>query len=603
MKTTLILFGALTLLPITTLQAQETYLKADFTEGIPSDFILYDIDGNEPSSDMAALGFAPGTPWIALPEGKEGNIVAASTSWYKKAGTSNDWMITPAFEVRDAAAILSWRAMASDAEYRDGYKVYISETGGQGTEDFTKDALSISKENASWTDRQISLAEYAGKTIRVAFVNTTKDRAMLYIDDIFAGIPSCIDFECELEQGIMTQYGDLYLSGKAIAKEEISSYTVSVTLGDQVMTETLSQSINAGASVTWTMSKPFSCQRGSMLPYTISIEANGDRAERQGKVSFIAHKVVAEEVTGTWCGYCVRGIVAMDQMRADHPDDYIGIAVHGSSANWTDAMAFDPTQYLDPLFARLNMSGYPHCTVNRQKKFTGDPANIPSYYEQAKSTTKPKVDIILTAQYNAELDRITAHTDLFSCSDDEDADYHCVYVMIENEVQGHGFGFWQNNYYAGVGGMGNFTNWPDVVPDSLMVYPDVARAIYGTYDGVADLYPSALEQGKTYSAEYVLDSIPSMIINRSNTELAVLLLNKNGVIVNADKIRLADLEGYTTSIRAIEMENSDKVADYIYTTDGKCLGAVAIETLRQGIYIVEERMANGKRRSHTIIVQ
>lgn len=108
MKTTLILFGALTLLPITTLQAQETYLKADFTEGIPSDFILYDIDGNEPSSDMAALGFAPGTPWIALPEGKEGNIVAASTSWYKKAGTSNDWMITPAFEVRDAAAILSW---------------------------------------------------------------------------------------------------------------------------------------------------------------------------------------------------------------------------------------------------------------------------------------------------------------------------------------------------------------------------------------------------------------------------------------------------------------------------------------------------------------
>lgn len=603
MKTTLILFGALTLLPITTLQAQETYLKADFTEGIPSDFILYDIDGNEPSSDMAALGFAPGTPWIALPERKEGNIVAASTSWYKKAGTSNDWMITPAFEVRDAAAILSWRAMASDAEYRDGYKVYISETGGQGTEDFTKDALSISKENASWTDRQISLAEYAGKTIRAAFVNTTKDRAMLYIDDIFAGVPSCIDFECELEQGIMTQFGELYLSGKAIAKEEIDSYTVTVTLDNQTITETFSQKINAGTSTTWTLSQPFSCQRGSMAQYTISIEANGDRTERQGKVSFIAHKVVAEEVTGTWCGYCVRGIVAMEQMRADHPDDYIGIAVHGSSANWADAMAFDPTQYLDPLFARLNMSGYPHCTVNRQKKFTGDPANIPSYYEQAKSGTKPKTDIILTAQYDAELDQITAHTDLFCCTDDEDADYHCVYVMIETDVQGHGSGYWQNNYYAGVGGMGNFTNWPDVVPDSLMVYPDVARAIYGTYDGVADLYPSVLEQGKTYSAEYILDSIPSMIIDRNNTELAVLLLNKNGVIANADKIRLADLEGYTTDIHAIEMGNSDKVSNCIYTTDGRCLGAVAIETLRQGIYIVEERLANGKRRSHTIIVQ
>lgn len=601
MKQTLLL-SALAFLPIAS-QAQETYLSTNFTDGIPSDFVLYDVDGNEPSLDMMDKGFAIGTPWITLEEGKEGNKVAASTSWYKKAGTSNDWMITSAFEVKSDKAVLSWRAMASDSEYRDGYKVYISTTGSE-VSDFTSDAVfSVSKENASWTERQVSLADYVGQTIRVAFVNTTKDRAMLYVDDIFAGIPSCIDFSCDLEEGVMTQYGQLDLSGKAMAKEAISSFTVTVTLGEQTVTETFDKQIKAGASANWKLSQPFTAERGTCLPYSISIEANGDRTVREGKVNFIAHKVVAEEVTGTWCGYCVRGIVAMEQMRADHPDDYIGIAVHSGSANWPDYMAFDPADYIDPLFQGLGMSGYPHCTINRQKKYTGDPANIPSYYDQAKNGNKPKVDIALTAEYDAELDQITAHANLFSCTDDAEADYHCVFVMIENEVRGRGIGFWQSNYYSGVKGMGNFTNWPEAVPDTLMVYPDVARAIYGTYHGVAGLYPSVLEQGQTYNATYTLDSIPTMIHERANTELAVLLLNKNGVVANADKIKLADLDGYTTGIRAIETDDCKGGMNRVYTADGKCLGAVAIETLRQGIYIVEESMGDGRRRSRTIIVQ
>lgn len=602
MKTTFFMLGALAFVS-TTLQAQETYLRADFTEGIPSDFVLYDKDGNEPSADMAALGFTSETPWIALEEGKEGNVVAASTSWYMRAGTSNDWMVTPAFEVRDAAAILSWRAMTSDSEYRDGYKVYISDNGGQETADFTVTALSVSKENASWTERQLPLADYVGKTIRVAFVNNTKDRAMLYIDDIFAGIPSCIDFECEIEQGIMTQYGEIYLTGKAKAKEDVEQYTVTIDLGDQHVSQTFDTKIKAGTSATWTLSEPILTDRNTTQPYTISIEAKGDCSSRQGKVSFIAHKVVAEEVTGTWCGYCVRGIVAMEQMRAKHPDDYIGIAVHSTSDNWPDAMAFDSEQYLDPLFHGLAMSGYPHCTVNRQKKYTGDPGNIPVYYDQAKAGNKPKVGIILTASYNAATDQITAHTEMLGCTDETGTDYRNVYVMIENEVRGRGAGYWQSNYYSGGSGMGNFSGWPEHVPDTLMVYPDVARAIYGTYDGVAGLYPSEIERGVSYTVDYTLDSIPASIHERENTELAVLLLNKSGVVVNADKISLRDLEGYTTGLSSVLQDNGSVSSRRVFSADGKCLGAIPAEDLRQGIYIVEEVLSDGHRRSNRIIVR
>ena len=37
---------------------------------------------------------------------------------------------------------------------------------------------------------------------------------------------------------------------------------------------------------------------------------------------------VVEEGTGTWCGWCVRGIVALEYMRENYPDKFIGIGVH-----------------------------------------------------------------------------------------------------------------------------------------------------------------------------------------------------------------------------------------------------------------------------------
>ena len=136
----------------------------DFSEGIPSTFTLVDNDGRTPSTDMQKLGFAVGTPWVAADEGKNGNMVAASTSWYKNAGQSDDWMITPPVNVKEAKAVLSWRAKASDKDYRDGYKVYVSTTGS-GIECFDKTAplFQTSKENAEWTRHEVSLADYAGQ--------------------------------------------------------------------------------------------------------------------------------------------------------------------------------------------------------------------------------------------------------------------------------------------------------------------------------------------------------------------------------------------------------------------------------------------------------
>ena len=587
------------------LQAQNAYFVEHFTEGIPSSFALYDMDGNEPSVDMANLGFAVGVPWICVTEGEDNNAVAASTSWYAKAGTSNDWMVTSLFEVSDAKAVLRWRARATDADYRDGYKVYVSTTGNTVADFTAEPVFSVSKENVTWTEREVSLADYVGKTICVAFVNTTKDRSMLYVDDIFAGEPACIELSSELEDGVVTRYGDVNITGSVKAKKDISSFTITLTLGDQTVTETFERSIKEGNVADFTLSEPIHINRNTRIDFTMSAEADGDKVRVSGKTSFIAQKVVAEEVTGTWCGYCVRGIIAMEQMREEHPDDYIGIAVHCGSGNWPDAMEIDPAIYNDLLFSELGMTGYPHCTVNRQKKYTGDPANIPYYYNQVKNDAKPKAGIELTAEYDAELDQITAHTKILFTTNEYNADYRHLYVLIENAVHGEGYGYYQSNYYSGVAGMGRFTDLPSTVPDTEMTYPDVARAIYGTYYGIPDIYSTTITAGEVTYYDYILDSIPASILVRENCELAVLLLNKNGVIVNADKVNLGELSGFSAidEVRA-DMRDAKLSDNRIYTLDGKCLSSAShVGQLRQGIYLKVKTDDDGVRRTQKIIVR
>ncbi|MBR5716095.1 MAG: choice-of-anchor J domain-containing protein [Bacteroidales bacterium] len=587
------------------LHAQNTYFVEHFTDGIPSSFALYDMDGNEPSVDMANLGFAVGVPWICVTEGEDNNAVAASTSWYKKAGTSNDWMVTTPFEVKDAKAVLTWRARATDADYRDGYKVFVSTTGNTVDDFGNEPVFSVSKENVAWTEREVSLADYVGKTLWVAFVNTTKDRSMLYVDDIFAGEPACFELNSELEDGVLTRYGDVNITGSLTAKKAISSFTITLTLGEQTVTETFERNLKEGNVAEFALSEPIHIDRNTRADYTLVAEAEGDRVSLSGKASFIAQTVVAEEVTGTWCGYCVRGIVAMEKMREEHPDDYIGIAVHCGSNNWPDAMELDPTIYNDLLFSNLGMTGYPHCTVNRQKKYTGDPANIPYFYNQVKNDTKPKAGIVLSAEYDAKIDQIVTHTSTLFTYAETGADYRQLYVMIENNVHGEGYGYYQSNYYSGVPGMGQFTDLGSTVPDSLMTYPDVARAIYGTFYGIEGIYATSFPAGTVVDYDYTLDSIPASILLRENCELAVLLLNKNGVIVNADKVKLGELNGFSGIEEVHADAQPDKAeAQLLFTLDGKCLGSASlVGQLCQGIYLKVETGADGVRRTRKIIVR
>ncbi len=78
-------------------------------------------------------------------------------------------------------------------------------------------------------------------------------------------------------------------------------------------------------------------------------------------------KVMLEDFTGTWCGWCPEGTVVIEQLLAANPTTFIPVASHnGDALEIADGAAID---------AGLNVTAYPNGAVDRFQ-FTGQ-AKIP----------------------------------------------------------------------------------------------------------------------------------------------------------------------------------------------------------------------------------
>ncbi len=153
------------------------------TYPFPSGWTLFNVDGRTPATGVAYVNDA----W----EDREDfandvtQCVAFSTSWYTPAGQADDWMWTPPITL-PASALLSWRALAYDAAYRDGYEVRVK-TGAaptQANQSTSTVVYSNPGEEASWTQRSLDISTYGGQTIYVGFRNNSTDKFLLLVDDV-----------------------------------------------------------------------------------------------------------------------------------------------------------------------------------------------------------------------------------------------------------------------------------------------------------------------------------------------------------------------------------------------------------------------------------
>lgn len=564
-----VIFALAALLTTSNLNAQDTYFTTSFEDGIPSSFTLHDVDQRTPSNDMQKIGFAVGTPWIDIlePDGN-GNHIACSTSWYKNAGKSNDWMVTEGIDIKSEKAVLRWRSRASDKDYRDGMAVYVSEKG-TNVDDFDTSApvYQAKKENYTWIEHTVDLSAYKGKKVYIAFVNNSTDANCLYVDDIFVGVPSKVNMSLDLAR-VSKTYGDILVSGNAFAtdKQTHKGFIVGYRVNGKTVEQTFDQTITADGKTAFTLDTPLHIERNQTIDYDAWIKCDGDSTGISSKVSAYPLKLVSEEVTGTWCGYCIRGIVGMKTMNDKYPDTFIGIAIHNdSNTKWPDAMAAGVEDYHDYIYNSCGITGYPHCVFSRNPNYSIDPQYMEKCYTAIMSEADNYTGIELKAQYNKNTGKIDTNTDIYFAKKQSNTNYKLAYVIVENNVhrthaelglaENEPSGYDQNNYYGnnaqGVE-MGGYEKMGSTVRAEQIWYNDVARSIYPTPQGEEGIIPADIAEGDHFSNEVSLD-IPTNVLNSANTEVIVLLLEKNGIIVNADKVKI---EGIETGIEEVANNNT-----------------------------------------------
>lgn len=150
----------------------------------PSDWQLFNVDGRTPDGQVGYINEA----WEVREDFNFDvtECVAFSTSFYSPVGAADDWMWSPAIDVPAAGASLSWRAVAYDPNYRDGYQVRIK-TGAAPTlaNQASSDIVYTNPaEETAWTARSFDLSAYAGQTVYVGFRNNSNDKFVLVVDDV-----------------------------------------------------------------------------------------------------------------------------------------------------------------------------------------------------------------------------------------------------------------------------------------------------------------------------------------------------------------------------------------------------------------------------------
>ena len=417
----------------------------------------------------------------------------------------------------------------------------------------------------------------------------------------------------------------------------ITSYDLNYSINGGAPVTTSISGVNVATFATDNFSSTTTWSPASIGSYEIKMWAsniNGNVDEVPGNDTLVqmvdilafetTRKVVIEEGTGTWCGWCPRGAVAMQYMTENYHDNFIGIAVHNGDP--MTLAAYDNG---------AGITGFPGMNVDRTILGAGVTTGTMEGYTLERVQALPPANISIT---NASLDHTNGDISVSvegHFAADLNGDYRFALIVVEDSVTGSGQGWGQVNYYAGgqngqLSGAGK--DWhlePSTVPAADMWYDHVGVKLVGGYDGVAGSIPTTIAANDKHSFTFT-DNISADVIRYTKVKFVALIIGPNGEIINGEEKSMApgvSVEENTfessvfpnpatdyLTVRLAVKGNSD-VAVQVYDMMGKqvlnkfnTLNAgtynlpVDLSALPAGIYNVNLDV-NGERVTHKIIVQ
>lgn len=262
-------------------------------------------------------------------------------------------------------------------------------------------------------------------------------------------------------------------------------------------------------------------------------------------------KVILEDFTGTWCGFCPRGKTVMEQCIASYPNT-IGMTVHNG-----DGLA---NTYSNAIDNGLSISGYPSGAIDRFA-FGGSSVAISTSSWKSKIATRmastSPVEVTFSSTYNSSTRALSVTVNAkFVGTASGDMRINCVLaedgIVTSNDPQ---------HNYMGQGCMAAdpsspWYNYPCDIAN--YVHDGVARVNLANDSwGTAGVIPNSVTAGQTFSKTFTY-TVPSSW--KPNNLYIIAFVSKYGAAANAREIMNADkgLVG-TTTATAIDEQPSNLI--------------------------------------------
>ena len=401
-----------------------------------------------------------------------------------------------------------------------------------------------------------------------------------------------------------------------------------------------------GAEKSLDLSSPIESMETASIPYTTAFEDDGlhtvelNISKVNGNTNINKHSSaeysiialeksadrvsVVEEQTGTWCGWCPRGHVALDLLNKQLGDKVVTLAGHFANGesrvdpmniyqldkNSTQAEALADYGFVAmQLSSMLGGGGLPGAMFDRV--VAADPyvgANTTKgkngTYEYGatdlvnllKEGNPSEADFSMTASWadDKNTDIKVDLTTTFNYNRFGSFPYGVAFVLSENGMTGKGATWKQLNYYsklAGVNGASDFNNpdmaaWFKAGSYVSTTYDNVVVQAWNPFGNAAIVDKSVTDivKGEAIPFSTTLKVNSDLIQNYNNLTLSALLVNLNSLaVVNAAKVVLGNC---AAGIEDVNSEVNNNVVSR-YNVNG-----MRINGAQKGLNIV--KLANGK---------
>ncbi len=167
-------------------------------------------------------------------------------------------------------------------------------------------------------------------------------------------------------------------------------------------------------------------------------------------------KVILEEFTGIYCGYCPQGHAVAEGIKQDDPNNIFIINIHdGPFANPDPGDPDYTTPFGWPIILQSDVYGYPGGTINRTvfSAFSDNPGGTAMGrfdWEEAADITKAQssyVNVALEANINVQTNELTVHVEVYYTGSSPVSSNKLNVALLQNNTKGPQSGGYLGNEY------------------------------------------------------------------------------------------------------------------------------------------------------------